>query len=546
MGTRIDRARLRNDFYYLANVVCQKLRKADTYHRGLITAAAFSRALDEIGLRNGQREVESLMEYITITDDGYVHYKDLVKLLTPEKPRAEKSTVKSTIFPEDEGPSRQASTRGGDDASVSSKGMLAPEAMEDLRVAYARWDRGQLTNQAFRLELQALGLQVTKELERRLIQNDMSRNLSFVELVAALRIEENDGRRARANAGDVDISLDGPAPSVGGHYERSSSSSITAANGDLQAAMRQAICDFVDGQIPAVTFRRHLLHAGVIMTPELDKMIRTHECDNCISFRDFAVVVLRQDRQEAINSGAATPVYARTPSAPSSLADGWGRRHLRHDPAASDAGSIAGSDVVGGSGGYPQRRARTPQDYSRAAGSAPGGRSDTALEARRLRHQQRSAGAGRDFLSWDTDNQGPRGGARTPPPSTRYRGIRGASEASHQALRASDNMADCLAWPTSRSFAPDDGSSRHGKRYAPREAATSIVPREKTPVWSKMGGYGEGVSDSGFDAQSALRDQVPFGTEADLDWREPEDAGTDEYKMPPMPAEIRQPFVKRR
>ena len=39
------------------------------------------------------------MKYCTVTDDGYVHYKDLHHVLWPEQPRAKQSSMKNTIYP---------------------------------------------------------------------------------------------------------------------------------------------------------------------------------------------------------------------------------------------------------------------------------------------------------------------------------------------------------------------------------------------------------------------------------------------------------------
>ncbi|CAJ1336428.1 unnamed protein product [Effrenium voratum] len=84
---------------------------------------------------------------------------------------------------------------------------------------------------------------------------------------------------------------------------------LIAAN---PTSLRQAICDFVDGHIPAVTFRSQLQRFGVALTPDLDKMIRTHEGDSSVRFQDFARLMLRQDRPatpRSVSSGyrSATP-----------------------------------------------------------------------------------------------------------------------------------------------------------------------------------------------------------------------------------------------
>ena len=65
----------------------EEFKKYDTYNRGLITAAAFSRVLEDLGLKYGQKEVEEIMHYCIITEDGYVHYKELLELVAPATPQ---------------------------------------------------------------------------------------------------------------------------------------------------------------------------------------------------------------------------------------------------------------------------------------------------------------------------------------------------------------------------------------------------------------------------------------------------------------------------
>jgi Ca2+-binding EF-hand superfamily protein len=287
---RIDHARLRADPEYLAAMACEQFKQNDRYHRGLLTAQAFSQALEALGLRFGQPEVEDIIQYCIITDDGYVHYKGLLTHCQPSEPRAKQSTAKTTIFPQEEDRATCSTSHTAvpswmepstTTAAESRQRMYLTERTEDIRQAYARWDRGLYSNEAFKEELRGYGITLTKELERLLEVHSCSRNMSFGQLMSALQIDENDGRKARAQhrGSDTDsvLSASRDMRDTRGrqHDEQSVCSSVTAVTGDLHDNLRQAICDFVDGRIPAITFRRQLHHNGVPLSQELDRLIRT-------------------------------------------------------------------------------------------------------------------------------------------------------------------------------------------------------------------------------------------------------------------------------
>eukprot|EP00434_Breviolum_minutum_P036521 symbB.v1.2.032363.t1/scaffold3881.1/size48877/2 len=168
--------------------------------------------------------------------------------------------------------------------------------------------------------------------------------MPFSKLMYALQIDANDGRRAR-NAHGVSTAAtfdQAPMPGAGAatiqmqseqqRFHQGTSISRHEKKTDLAnpSSLRQVVCDFVDGHIPAVTFRLQLQRFGVVLTPDLDKMIRTHEGDSSVRFQDFARVLLRQDKASA-PSGSATPsgyrsvtprsdaMFARSPGSGSTM-----------------------------------------------------------------------------------------------------------------------------------------------------------------------------------------------------------------------------------
>jgi hypothetical protein len=516
--------------------------------------------------------VEDILQYCTITDDGYVHYKDLMFHLAPEMPRAKQSSLKATIFPEEEARHRDSPTAtsftndrassytsyGGAPSTVSSRQRRQlVERTDDIRQAYARWEKGQYAHEAFKAELQALGITLTKEFERLIVVHGASRNMTFGQLMATLQIDENDGRRARANnrleseSGTGFSSLRDSAPNDFRQQrsqfdEQSVCSSVTASNGNMQNELRQAICDYTDGRIPAVTFRRCLHHSGVPVTSELDRLIRTHESDNSVRFQEFARAVLRQDRHDHLNSGYVTP--SGTPSypvgssnvQPSPSASGVSG-HWRRSSGPSDAGSsVSGpqarpSQTPFASGGSFDVDSKQTTPRSRRSGPAPDNvpvfrppseaASRPGTSAAGGSHAYRGYGQQQkestsNFLCWDTEPSAasaPRGKQAS------RSGRSGAGEGLTPRSRAgqqSGEMADCLHWPATRDAGmPGMEDPRAGKRqYAERAAARDILP------WSE--------EDASYGREQRTTNSVyaaPFGTDFDLRYGRPEDAGTAEY-----------------
>jgi len=134
-------------------------------------------------------------------------------------------------------------------AAALPQGQSVAGRAEEVRRVYARWERGALSNVAFREQLQGLSLN--------------HHEVRAHETVDAGSNFIADDCRSRQP--------DGPSTSL-----------------------RQVICAFVDGQLPAVSFRQQLRQHGVQSLPELERLIRTHESDNNVRFGDFARVLMRQ------------------------------------------------------------------------------------------------------------------------------------------------------------------------------------------------------------------------------------------------------------
>jgi len=305
LDPRIDQHRLREDTRYMLQAICGKFQEVDTYHRGLITSAGFSHALQACGLRYGQPEVDKILSYCNVTEDGYVMYKELLTALGPAAPRAKQSSANLAIFPQNSADdmSEYSAGAGYQDSSCSSaayQAEITPTTNLDvIRKVYAKWERGFLPDSEFKRELIGLGCRPTAELDRLLLTYGPSRSMPFSKLMYALQADENDGRRAR-NHHEV-RSETGSVASSRFHGQDEARQADNASSRTEE--MRQLICGFVDGMVPSVSFRRGLNQLSVEFSPELDRLIRIHESDNSVRFADFARLLLRQASSSSNHRG---------------------------------------------------------------------------------------------------------------------------------------------------------------------------------------------------------------------------------------------------
>ncbi|CAE6969410.1 unnamed protein product [Symbiodinium sp. CCMP2592] len=524
-GSRIDRGRFLRDREYLLHAVCAEFQKVDTYHRGLITSSNFAKALASLGLQYGQPEVDDLLQYCQVTDDGYVHYKELSAFLSPQQPRAKQSSLKQTLYPaEVAAPLPQDQHHG-----------FFVARTEDIRKVYSLWERGRISNDQFKDGLQSAGAPspLPEELDRLLVTYGPARSLPFSKLMYALQIDANDGRRARNVLGvpPAVFSESRRAGAAGGapselrfHGSCLGPPSSTASLCDELAnpgSLRQALSDFVDGLIPAVTFRLQLQRFGVALTPELEKRIRTHESDSSVRFQDFARLLLRQESQLAREYDAAP---ASTPGTQRS-----GATTPRSDAPSRPGGPLAptaGAPRSAAPRGYPV----TPPYYepeepqrsidTELAGRAPPGpavlkppyaltdvepgqRPGESQPAARLRP---AVGGHGDILGWtqaEAEDRAPSRSRRVP----------------GQKARQGAPASSFLQWPMQ---VQQEAVERPGRRLYGRAASAS----ESAPF-----GRSCDVSSAGAGSASARKaGAAPFGTDRDLQLRRPEDAGTDEYR----------------
>jgi len=210
-----DRAKLKTDVDFLINRVCQEFRKYDKYNRGLITAAGFSKVLSDLGLSYGQKEVSLIMEHCTITPQGFVLYKDLIKKCSPDTPRAKKSETQQFLL------KAEADEEGAELAGLmpdmhdtDNMKMYLTKQTEEIRKLYSRWDRGMLTDHAFVNAIERdLNIPLTEEFKHQMSVHGPSRTLNFSNLLVSLRIDhflDKPGKNPRAGVDPKDLYTNAP------------------------------------------------------------------------------------------------------------------------------------------------------------------------------------------------------------------------------------------------------------------------------------------------------------------------------------------------
>jgi len=473
------------DETYLLHAACGALHQVDTYHRGLITYDAFLRALEDIGVRQGDREFHAVMRFCRVVDGGYVMFKGLLAEVAPAAPRAKQTTANLAIFPDD--PPEGRYSPAPDERSYGTPSSAVHS--EEVRRIYARWERGLVSNAALRDELQAMGIPPTAEFNRLLTACGPSRTMPFAKLMSALQVEENDGRRGRTyqEVSQASASQSGQSTPCEGSFGHGA-----------PPALRDLICAFIDGAVPAVAFRQQLRSQGVAVGGEIDRLIRTHESDNSVRFADFARVLMRQPSEcgsslvRGIRGGGGSQGAGGGGLAAFALGRGG------PEPAASSASQS--SFVSQSFASAPERGhvASTPP-WASGVDASPSG---SMYSGSRAECRPRSRGGvghrnSGDILSWSGESPEERPAAARPPPQDDF--LRWAGPRSHGAPPETDAA-----------------ESRFGKRYYASGPSAA-------PYGTESGAAG------GWDPQPPRTTPAPFGTDADCG-RRPGDAGTMEFR----------------
>uniref|UniRef100_A0A0G4F1R8 EF-hand domain-containing protein n=1 Tax=Chromera velia CCMP2878 TaxID=1169474 RepID=A0A0G4F1R8_9ALVE len=313
--------------HLLKPIVCDALRSYDKWFRGLISAGSFYRVLEDLGIKLGSKEADTVMEDCKVMDDGYVYYKDLIKNLTPQYKAAQSSAGPIIVPPEPESDKYNPPELDGGPIDMSHPAAireLIAANTDNLRRLFAQYDRGHLDHEDLKAHVRQLGIPETPELRKVLSQFGPSRSLKFSVFIQALQATDTTDRKGRlelqggvppysaakarreiqkgkccpdpiAWRDEVKINtlLDSVQTQRKGSPPRPPKEG-TDSDEETVSLIKRAVSDYVDGVIPANVFRRELSKFGVLASTQLDTLIKDHESHHGGRFRDFMCAIYRQ------------------------------------------------------------------------------------------------------------------------------------------------------------------------------------------------------------------------------------------------------------
>merc|ERR1719238_2372774 len=309
-ATKAERAR---NPAILLKVVSEEFRLYDKYQRGIISSSSFARVFSDLNIDYASAEAEEIMKYVTVTNDGFVHYKALMQHVAP-KHTAAGTTIEHSISPAVEADFEVEPLRFDKNnvalMTPTERRQFIIDRTEAIRKIYTEWDRGSIDNVTFKNRITDIGIPISDELHRIIDMHDNSRALSFSKVIQALQIGDYmlhksrdpealtnwtpQPRLHRANIAprnpvswqDVDAPA-GQAIDDGSlrHYINQ------AQEGDPLAELKAVICAYMVGSIPTVEFVAHMDRHDIPMTQELQRLLRQQQCDNRATFRDYVKAI---------------------------------------------------------------------------------------------------------------------------------------------------------------------------------------------------------------------------------------------------------------
>jgi Ca2+-binding EF-hand superfamily protein len=365
------KAQLRRDPRMLLKIVCDEFRVHDKYQRGIISSSAFARVFSDLDLEYGSGEADQIMQFCTITDDGFVHYKQLMQFVAPRHAAAQ-SSIQSAIHPQHESIQDIKEYQGPspDDheyLNPTQRREFLAHRTDAIRRIYSEWDRGAITNQGFKEHMTRLGISIPEELHRSIDLHQSSRALSFNKVMQALQI--GDFLQHKARDPDALASFTQPPDMYTTAQNRRNPINWTASeqmgqrtdvptsnydapwhSDDMYAPVKSLICDYLAGSLPTGQFVVALQSYGVPMTQDLNRLLRQQQCDNRTTFRDYVKAIFphRKDTEEQrpgmIASLAGVREQMYLPEEPEYVAGGAGA-------CAGVCGARAAGVPCGGAGG---------------------------------------------------------------------------------------------------------------------------------------------------------------------------------------------------
>ncbi|VWU53125.1 conserved protein, unknown function [Hepatocystis sp. ex Piliocolobus tephrosceles] len=323
MQDRNDNYEYDDNFEMFIKQFVSELKKKDKYKNGLITHETFIEVMDIFEIEYGSSIMNYLMQHCIVNEEGYVNYKKLLLIHDPSKTLKNNSNhVEDVMNPECM--YRQIKYENSD--------QYKPKKSDIIRQLYAHWDKCLLTDEEFKTMLINEDVKLTPEFERSLYLYGPSRSLSFVNVMKTLFINDCTQRKNRNNTiinnkeygnykkKNIDEHIQSSQPMqrnplawveenvnntddiiedvniISNYFAKNENSAIDKnimLTDFFNVTVKNLIKIYITNNIPQEEFINCLNKMNIVVTSDLNNLIKHHELDSNGKFKDFTTTINR-------------------------------------------------------------------------------------------------------------------------------------------------------------------------------------------------------------------------------------------------------------
>ena len=298
-----ERTRLRCDQGFLIRSLVDELRNFDKEGTEVVSAAAFSRVLDILGLHYGSKEVDQALQHCKMGGDGFLNYAGLAKLTgldnvgslgngTDEKePELEETNQTAEL---------EANSLRMDPMAMKS---LMADVTPDIKSLYSQWDKGLVSGGAFIKQVEGLGVPLTPEFKELVLKSAGTLGMTYRDVIKALHVGANlaDSEHIRAADKPERVTYAHGKDLIGWREDQKGT---LYTNSDRISMAKAILADFVDGKSHEANVRRGLQQLDFNLDVNFDRILQKAKTGDRNSFRDMTLFLSRQHRQDEADATA--------------------------------------------------------------------------------------------------------------------------------------------------------------------------------------------------------------------------------------------------
>ncbi|CRG93694.1 conserved Plasmodium protein, unknown function [Plasmodium gallinaceum] len=311
-----------DNFQVLIKQICNELKKRDKNKNGLMLYNSFIEVMDMFQIEYGSHIIDYLMKHCSVTEDGFVNYKNLLLIHDPSKTvRNNSECIAESINPK--------FIHVQDKCEDIDKSMQKKN--EIIRKLYAQWDKCLLKDEEFKNKLIEANIDITPEFERALYLYGPSRSLSFANVMKTLYINNCRNRKNRNNfinkikdekwrklnvdentqcfqepnrnpiaweepniidADNLIENVEVISKYLNGEENFNLNKEIISKD-FFNNTVKNLIKNYIANKISEKEFYLYLSKLNISITQELNNLIKYHESDSNGKFKDFATIIHR-------------------------------------------------------------------------------------------------------------------------------------------------------------------------------------------------------------------------------------------------------------